>query len=482
MGRPSQSVGFSASLTALASPLSLVAIAILLINDHFLKQLWPSALTGKLSDFAGLYFAPYVVLALLLSIPITARARPLAVGAAVYVAVAAVFAALKLSQSTAAPLLAVASALGFPLLIAADPTDLAALFVLPLSYSAWSARMGAPAVRPRRVRHVGTLAAAALSMLATSGPPQPSVTSLAADTRGDSIYATVAYTTAADGTYVLDMADGSWRLLSREPGVIAGPHSAGSVYVIHGDSWAPTLERIAPDGGIAPVGLPDTGPRVVTRYGPNVLVIAPWDPEVLFFGLNGRLLRSLDGGGSWSDIGAPGDVQDITASSEVGLVYVRTNTGLYRSKDGGARWTFMATVAGSSFYETGGVAVHPRDPALLLIGSRKELLRTTDGGIVLTTVYTDTGPGSPDFARWIIRFDPSDDDHVYVVFGSGCCPLLESRDRGVTWSRAGIDANEVAVDPHGNVYVVSGARDRVLRRVGDEWVDVTYSLPVQRSR
>jgi hypothetical protein len=52
----------------------------------------------------------------------------------------------------------------------------------------------------------------------------------------------------------------------------------------------------------------------------------------------------------------------------------------------------------------------------------------------------------------------------------------------VTWSRAGIDANEVAVDPHGNVYVVSGARDRVLRRVGDEWVDVTYSLPVQRSR
>ena len=216
----------------------------------------------------------------------------------------------------------------------------------------------------------------------------------------------------------------------------------------------------------------------MTAYGPNVLAIAPWDPRVMFLGRNGSLLRSLDGGASWGDIAAPGEVQDIVASSEAGLLYVRTNRSLYRSKDGGERWTFMATVAIPSFYEPGGMAVHPSDPGVLLIGSRKELLRTTDGGTVLTTVYTDTTRTSSDAARWMISFDPSDDDHVYVVFGSGCCALLESRDRGVTWSPAGIDANEVAIDSRGNVYVVSGLRDRVLRRVGDEWVDVTYTLPV----
>ena len=59
---------------------------------------------------------------------------------------------------------------------------------------------------------------------------------------------------------------------------------------------------------------------------------------------------------------------------------------------------------------------------------------------------------------------------------------LESRDRGVTWSETGVHATEIAVDALGNAYVVSGSRDAVLRRVGDEWVDVTYSLPVQRSR
>src|SRR5438046_3051622 len=62
-----------ASLSALARPISLAAIALLLLNDHVLKPLWPSFITGKLSDFAGLYFTPYVVLAGLLALPTAIR-------------------------------------------------------------------------------------------------------------------------------------------------------------------------------------------------------------------------------------------------------------------------------------------------------------------------------------------------------------------------------------------------------------------------
>ncbi len=143
----------------------------------------------------------------------------------------------------------------------------------------------------------------------------------------------------------------------------------------------------------------------------------------------------------------------------------------------------METIAGrSSYFRAGTVVVHPRDGQLLLVGSRKELRRSTDGGVSFATVYTDRGPASPDAARWIIAFDPSDDEHILVIFGSGCCALLESRDRGVTWSEAGINATDMSVAPDGSVYVVGGLRDRVLRRVGEEWVDVTYTLPVRRSR
>jgi len=488
MGSRSQRVqGIGASLEVLASPASLIAIATLLINDHLLKPFAPSVVTGKLSDVAGLYFAPLVVLVGVFALSFGGlERRPIAFARTVYLVVAGIFGALKLAEATASPLLSLVSGLGFPVAITVDPTDLIALGVLPLSYAAWSARLRrAAGVRIGWPRRFLTLSLAAGSIVATSGPPQPSITSLAADPRAEALYAMVEYTSGADGMYVSESGGVSWRQASSRRGeLIADPRGGGSVYVLHDDSWAPTLERITADGRIAQVGPPDPGPRprAFNVYGPSVLAIAPWDPEVLFFGRNGTLLRSLNGGQSWNDIGAPGEVQDIAASSERGLLYVLTNRSLYRSKDGGERWTFMATVASASVLWPGGLAVHPRDPGLVLVGSRKDLLRTTDGGMVLRTVYTDTGPGSPDAARWIIRFDPSDDDHVYVVFGRGCCPLLESRDRGITWSETGIDATEVAIDSRGNAYAAGSVR--VLRRVAGraEWVDITGSLPVTRSR
>ena len=41
------------SLQALARPITLASVVLLLLNDHVLKVLAPSALTGKVSDFAG---------------------------------------------------------------------------------------------------------------------------------------------------------------------------------------------------------------------------------------------------------------------------------------------------------------------------------------------------------------------------------------------------------------------------------------------
>ena len=62
------------SMHALVQPLTLASVALLLLNDHILKWLIPSWLTGKLSDFAGLFFFPYLVLAFA-SLPGLALAR-----------------------------------------------------------------------------------------------------------------------------------------------------------------------------------------------------------------------------------------------------------------------------------------------------------------------------------------------------------------------------------------------------------------------
>ena len=45
----------------LLHPVPLVAVAVLLVNDHVLKRALPGVLSGKLSDFAGLAFFPLVL-------------------------------------------------------------------------------------------------------------------------------------------------------------------------------------------------------------------------------------------------------------------------------------------------------------------------------------------------------------------------------------------------------------------------------------
>lgn len=54
---------FETSLACLQHPLTLLSIVVLLLNDHILKVVSPSWLTGKISDFAGLFFFPFIVAA-----------------------------------------------------------------------------------------------------------------------------------------------------------------------------------------------------------------------------------------------------------------------------------------------------------------------------------------------------------------------------------------------------------------------------------
>src|SRR5688500_11278112 len=45
----------------LLHPAALASIAVLILNDHWLKAAAPGLVTGKLSDFAGLLFFPLMV-------------------------------------------------------------------------------------------------------------------------------------------------------------------------------------------------------------------------------------------------------------------------------------------------------------------------------------------------------------------------------------------------------------------------------------
>jgi len=145
----------------LAHPVPLAAVAALVLNDHVLKHAaWaPRLLSGKLSDAAGLFFFPILLLTLA-SVGGSARRALPAVASAV--ATGTAFAAVKLSP----PVNAWVSHAWGP--IALDPTDLATLPALALSVMWMTRRQLAGATpAPRWLRAAAVLFTAAASLATT---------------------------------------------------------------------------------------------------------------------------------------------------------------------------------------------------------------------------------------------------------------------------------------------------------------------------
>ncbi len=181
------------ALRCLAHPASLAAIVLLLANDHGLKQAHPSALTGKLSDLAGLLFFPFLMAFCLAWLPGLGRDE-VRLGRLSIAITALWFAGLQLSPLVeAATMRLVGMITGGDGVNVRDATDLVALAMLWPAWRIWYAEdeigstSGARAITwlhrkpPSRLRPLlGSLALvlAAFATLATSPPYEPRVQQL----------------------------------------------------------------------------------------------------------------------------------------------------------------------------------------------------------------------------------------------------------------------------------------------------------------
>ncbi len=157
---------------ALIGPPTLAAILLLVLNDHLLKGagLLPGLVTGKLSDFAFLFFAPIVLV-------YATRARSRWAVVAAFALPAALFVAINVSLTASDAFAGALSAI-LPSTHVCDAEDLIALPMLAASWwYLWrraSAGVAEEAYGPRPLSHALVMIVAVLGCVATSSqPPEP---------------------------------------------------------------------------------------------------------------------------------------------------------------------------------------------------------------------------------------------------------------------------------------------------------------------
>lgn len=200
-GRPAPDGIDHLALAALSHPFSIGAVALLLLNDHVLKQSFPSFLTGKLSDFAGLFFFPFLLAAIVGLVARLARRRPDGdrLMATCFAATAIGFTLIKVHPGgNALAIQALQLALALPVRIVQDSTDLIALAALWPAWRLWRSLDHRRAANS--ARSVLALGLASLAALATAPcPPEMPVSHLVVTKTG--VYALTNSSSPAENIY-----------------------------------------------------------------------------------------------------------------------------------------------------------------------------------------------------------------------------------------------------------------------------------------
>ncbi len=263
---------------------------------------------------------------------------------------------------------------------------------------------------------------------------------------------------------------------------------AGGTYLYKG---GPSWERIEcwPNPGSGPL------PRCVNIRS---LAIDPTNPDNIYVGTDGDgVILSKDGGETWQ---FPGPGTDFASSGTVSsLVFDPTNpsvlyatsfTRVVKSSDGGRTWTGTSCVGqgsnGACYDLLTSVAIDPNNPSTLYAGTiRAGVAKSTDGGQSWTLMNAGISEAHPPGHILSLAVSSADSNSVLAgTFGAG---VMKSVNSGASWSRSssGLTASWVqglAVDPSNPSHLFAGVyRGGVIQtnNSGQSWDAVSNAYPVE---
>jgi photosystem II stability/assembly factor-like uncharacterized protein len=297
--------------------------------------------------------------------------------------------------------------------------------------------------------------------------PNPSLSGFAASVAASAISATTAYAIVDGQVYRTSDGGGTW---SARP-IPIDSASVAYVYSLSLDPSAPsTLFAGAGDGLYKSTDEGLRWTRSPALSGDvDAILSHPARPSTLFAVLRGNLLsKSADGGATWkltTGLVAAGHTGPFISSiigdpNDEDTVYLMTDQGLFRTKDGGATWTLLSQnldVSGSSVLAIDSA----RSAGLYLSRTGSGVYRSTDGGASWTLLQT----GLPQSSIGSLAIDPQ---HAARLFASTPDGVFRSDDGGSTWttSSAGIrgaSIQSVAIDPTRSSVAYAGTDHGLFR-------------------
>lgn len=199
------------------------------------------------------------------------------------------------------------------------------------------------------------------------------------------------------------------------------------------------------DAGIGRYGWVEKGPNNIGGRTRS-LVINPANTSEMWAGsVGGGVWRSTNSGTSWAPVNdrmsnlavcslalVPGTPVTLYAGTGEGIYNgdAIAGNGIYKSTDGGATFTRLASTSTWSYVNR--IAVSPANPQILLAATRSPggIYRSTNGGTSWVQVRSAT-------ACMQVLFDPNDVNKcVADVYEGGVHRVVHSTNAGVAWSNA----------------------------------------------
>ena len=214
------------------------------------------------------------------------------------------------------------------------------------------------------------------------------------------------------------------------------------------------------------------------------LVMDPRNPTTMYAGTYcSGVLRSLDGGDSWSAVNldvsgtsspGPTDTNFVNALAIDPLtprtVYAGTyGDGVFRSLDGGDTWHAIGPAGAVGW----ALAIDPTSPSKVYVGTQNGVFRSLNGG----GSWQAIGPTNE--VVWALAIDPTTTATLYAGTYGG---VFQSLNGGGTWREVGLTNSEIhafAVSDAAPTTVFAGTSNGTFRSSdgGNNWIAINSGLP-----